>query len=90
MARRPKTKAVAKKPTKSRKTKKAIVVKSAPKKPRAAARKAPRKLARRSSAAAAKTRKAAVKAVKAGKPAAAVAAELEVSKTFVYGVKNKG
>jgi hypothetical protein len=88
MAKKSKTKAAVRKTaTKSRKTKKAIVVKTAPRKRRAAAKKAPRKLARRTSAKAAKKRKAAVKAVKAGKPAGVVAAELQVTKTFVYGVK---
>ncbi len=74
----------------SRKTKKAIAVKSVPKARKAVAKKAPRKATRRSSAEAVKLQKAVLKGLKAGKPAAVLSVELGISKPYVYMLKNKG
>ncbi|WP_421695968.1 hypothetical protein [Aestuariivirga sp.] len=89
MARKAKKKSTAKVPTKSRKTKKAIAVKSAPKARKTAPKKAPRKATRRSAADVAKLRKAVLAGAKAGKTADAVAAELGISKAYVYALKNR-
>ncbi|MCX7349646.1 MAG: histone H1 [Alphaproteobacteria bacterium] len=81
-------KAAGRTPTKSRKTKKAIAVKSVKtKKP--AARKPARKVARRSSADVAKLRKAVLAGSRAKKPADAIAKELGISRAYVYALKRK-
>jgi hypothetical protein len=90
MAKKAKKKVVAKVATRSRKTKKAIAVKSAPKARKAVAKKAARKATRRSSADTAKLQKAVLKGLKAGKPAAVLADELGISRPYVYMLKNKG
>ena len=83
-----KTKVAAKAGTTSKKTKKVIAVKSVKaKKP--AAKKAGRKTARRSSADVAKLQKAVIKGLKSGKSAEALAAELGVSRPYIYVLKNK-
>ena len=89
MAKKSKKKVAAKAPTRSAKTKKAIAVKSVKaKKP--AARKPARKVSRRSSADVAKLQKAVIKGLKSGKSAEALAAELGISKPYIYVLKNKG
>ena len=89
MAKNAKKKVAAKVATKSRKTKKAIAVKSAPKARKAVAKKPPRKAARRSAADVAKLRKAVLAGARAGKTAETVAAELKISKAYVYALKNR-
>ena len=89
MARKAKKTSAAKVPTKSRKTKKAIAVKSAPKARKIAPKKAPRKATRRSAADVAKLRKSVLAGAKAGKTADIVAAELGISKAYVYALKNR-
>ena len=89
MARKAKRKVAAKVATKSKKTKKVIAVKSVrPKKP--AAKKPARKATRRSSADVAKLQRAVVKGLKSGKSADALAADLGVSRAYIYALKNKG
>ena len=83
-------KAAGRTPTKSRKTKKAIAIKStkAPKKPvvrKAAAKKA----TRRSTAGVAKLRKSVIVSSRAKKPAEMIAKELGISKAYVYALKRK-
>ena len=83
-----KTKVAAKAGTTSKKTKNVIAVKSVKaKKP--AAKKAGRKTARRSSGDVAKLQKAVIKGLKSGKSAEALAAELGVSRPYIYVLKNK-
>ena len=89
MARKAK-KTAAKVATKSPKTKKAIAVKSAPKAKKPAAKKPAKKAARRSAAETAKLQKAVIKGLKAKKSAATLAAELGISRPYVYMLKNKG
>lgn len=89
MAKKAKRKVAAKVATKSKKTKKVIAVKSVrPKKP--AAKKPARKTTRRSSADVAKLQKVVIKGLKSGKSAEALAAELGVSRPYIYVLKNKG
>ena len=89
MAKKAKKKAPAKVATKSRKTKKAMVVKASKgKKP--PAKKPAKKVARRSSAETAKLQKAILKGLKAGKSVAALSEELGISRPYVYMLKNKG
>ena len=89
MAKKAKRKVAAKSATKSKKTKKVIAVKSAkPKK--APAKKPARKAARRSSADVAKLRKAVIAGLKSGKSAEAVAAQLGISRPYLYRLKNGG
>ena len=95
MAKKAKSKVAAKAPTRSAKTKKAITVKSVKPAKKAGARKAvakkpARKATRRSSADVAKLQKAVIKGLKAGKSAEALAAELGVSRPYIYVLKNKG
>lgn len=87
-----KKKAVSKSPTRSKKTKKAIAVKSVkpPKKSAAKKKPAARKATRRSTADVAKLRKAVITGSKAKKPAETIAAELGISKAYVYALKRKG
>jgi hypothetical protein len=91
MASSPRKKAAAKSPNKSRKTKKAIAVKSV--KPvkktvakKASSKKPTRKLTRRSSADVAKLRKAVIARSRAKTPADAIARELGISKAYVYAL----
>jgi hypothetical protein len=89
MAKKAKKKVAAKVATKSRKTNKAIVVKSVkPRKP--AAKKPARKAARRSSAEVAKLKKSIIASARKGKSADTIAAELGISKAYVYALKNSG
>lgn len=89
MARKAKKKVAAKAPTRSKKTKKVIAVKSAkPKKP--AAKKPPRKAARRSSADVAKLRKSVIAGLKTGKSAEALAKQLGISRPYLYRLKSNG
>ena len=83
-------KAAGQTPTKSRKTKKAIAVKSTkpPKKP-AARKPAAKKTARRSTADVAKLRKSVIAGSKAKKTADTLAKELGISKAYVYALKRK-
>jgi hypothetical protein len=90
MAKNAKKKVAAKVATKGRKTKKAIAVKSAPKARKTVAKKPPRKASRRSAADVAKLRKAVLAGARAGKTAETVAAELGISKAYVYALKNRG
>lgn len=89
MARKARKKAVAKVATKSRKTKKTISVKSAPRAKKAVARKPPRKAARRSAADVAKLRKAVLSGARSGKTADNIAEQLGISKAYVYALKNR-
>lgn len=83
-------KAAGRTPTKSRKTKKAIAIKSTrtPKKP-VARKAAAKKASRRSTAGVAKLRKSVIASSKAKKPAEAIAKELGISKAYVYALKRK-
>jgi hypothetical protein len=87
MAKNTKKKSTAKVAATSRKTKKAIAVKTAPKARKAVAKKEPRKTTRRSTADVAKLRKAVLAGAKAGKTADIVAADLGISKAYVYALK---
>ncbi|MGA1343654.1 MAG: histone H1 [Hyphomonas sp.] len=89
MAKRARKKAIAKAPTKSKKTTKAIAVKSVRPVKNPVAKKAARKIARRSTADVAKLRKAVIAASKARKSAATIAGELGISKAYVYALKRK-
>ncbi|MCA3574607.1 MAG: hypothetical protein IOC86_11875 [Aestuariivirga sp.] len=72
----------------NRKSKKVIAVKSV--KPRKQpAKKPPRKAARRSAADVAKLKRAVIAGARKGKTADTLAAELGISKTYVYALKNK-
>ena len=77
-------------PTKSRKTTKAIAIKStkATKKP-AARKPAAKKVTRRSTAGVAKLRKSVIAASRAKKPAETIAKEIGISKAYVYALKRK-
>ena len=90
MARKATKKSAVKAGTASKKTTKAIAVKSAPKAKASAARKPAAKAVRRSAADVAKLQKAVIKALKANKSAADIAAELGISRPYVYTLKNKG
>ena len=95
MARRARKQVAAKSPARSKKTKKAIAVKSVkpvkvPVAKKVAARKPARKVSRRSSAETAKLQKTVLKGLKAGKSAAVLSVELGISKPYVYMLKNKG
>ena len=81
-------KAAGQTPMKSRKTKKAIAVKStkAPKKS-AAKKPAAKKATRRGSADVAKLRRSVIAAFKAKKSAAAIAKDLGISRAYVYMLK---
>jgi hypothetical protein len=86
MAKRARKKIAAKSPARSKKTKKTIAVKSVkPRKP--ATRKPARKAVRRSAAEVAKLRKAILVGARKGKTAEMIAAELGISKTYVYALK---
>jgi hypothetical protein len=86
MARKSRKKSAAKAATGNRKTKKAIAVKSVKaKKP--ATRKPARKAVRRSAAEIAKLRKAIFAGARKGKTAEIIAAELGISKAYVYVLK---
>jgi hypothetical protein len=82
-------KAAGRAPTKSRKTKKVILVKATKVAKKPAARKPARKVARRSSADVAKLRKAVLAGSRAKKPADDIAKELGISKAYVYALKRK-
>lgn len=89
MARKAAKKVAAKSPTKSAKTKKAIIVKSVKPAKMAvakavASKKPPRKVTRRSAAEVAKLRKAVRAGLKARKLAADLAEELGISKSYLY------
>lgn len=89
MAKKAKRKVAAKPATRSKKTKKVIAVKTVkPKKP--AAKKPARKAARRSSAEVAKLRKSVITGLKAGKSAEVLAAQLGISRPYLYRLKNGG
>jgi len=75
--------------TRSLKTKKPIAVKSSTTAKKPAATKPARKVARRSSANVAKLRKSILAGAKAGKTAETIAAELGISKAYVYALKNR-
>jgi len=90
MAKKAKKKTAARVSTKSRKTKKPIAVKAAPKAKKPAAKKPAKKVARRSSAEITKLQKAVLKGLKSGKSAAALSEELGISRPYVYMLKNKG
>ena len=94
MAKRVRKKVAAKSPARSKKTKKAIAVKSvkpvkSPVARKAAARKPARKVSRRSSAETAKLQKTSLKGLKGGKSVASLAEELGISRPYVYMLKNK-
>ena len=94
MAKKAKKKVAAKAPTKSKKTTKAIAVKSVkpvknPVARKVAAKKPARKAARRSTADVAKLRKAVIAGSKAKKSPETIAVELGISKTYVYALKRK-
>lgn len=84
-----KKKSAAKTGTASKKTKKVIAVKSV-KARKPTAKQPARKTTRRSSAEVAKLQKAVVKGLKSGKSADALAADLGVSRAYIYALKNKG
>lgn len=88
MARKAK-KVAAKSATRSKKTTKSIAVKSV-KARKPAAKKAPRKAARRSTADVAKLRKAVIAGFRAGKTAEALAAQLGISRPYVYRLRSNG
>jgi len=71
------------------KTKKAIAIKSVAKAKKPAATKPARKVVRRSVANVAKLRKSIFTGTKAGKTAESIAAELGISKGYVYTLKNR-
>jgi DNA-binding NarL/FixJ family response regulator len=73
-----------------RKTKKAVAVKSATKARKPARKKPPRKASRRSAAEVAKLRRAILAGARKGKSAETIAAELGISKAYVYALKNRG
>jgi hypothetical protein len=87
MAKKARKKAVSKSPTRSKKTKKAIAVKSVKPAKKSVAKKAPRKAARRSTADVAKLRKSVIAGFKKKKPADSIAADLGISKAYVYALK---
>ena len=89
MAKKAKKKVAAKSATRSRKTKKAITVKSV-KARKPAAKKAPRKVARRSAADVAKLRKAVIAGLKSGKSAEVLAKQLGISRPYLYRLKSNG
>jgi hypothetical protein len=94
MAKRVRKKLAAKSPARSKKTKRAIAVKSVkparnPVAKKVAARKPARKVSRRSSAETAKLQKTVLKGLKGGKSVASLAEELGISKPYVYMLKNK-
>ena len=89
MAKKAKKKSAAKTGTASKKTKKVIAVKSV-KARKPTTKKAARKATRRSSADVAKLQKVVIKGLKSSKSAEALAAELGISKPYVYVLKNKG
>ena len=89
MAKKAKKKVAAKSATRSKKTKKVIAVKSV-KARKPAAKKAPRKLARRSTADVAKLRKAVIAGLRTGKSAEALAKQLGISRPYLYRLKSNG
>jgi hypothetical protein len=94
MAKRVRKKLAAKSPARSKKTKRAIAVKSVkparnPVAKKVAARKPAPKVSRRSSAETAKLQKTVLKGLKGGKSVASLAEELGISKPYVYMLKNK-
>ena len=94
MAKKARTKVAAKAPTKSKKTTKAIAVKSVkpvknPVAKKDAARKPAPKAARRSTADVAKLRKAVLAGFKAKKTPESLAAELGISKAYSYALKRR-
>ena len=95
MAKSARKKVAAKSPARSKKTKKAIAVKSVkpvrnPVTKKVAAKKPARKVSRRSSAETAKLQKTILKGLKGGKSVAALAEDLGISRTYVYMLKRKG
>jgi DNA invertase Pin-like site-specific DNA recombinase len=89
MARKAKKKVAAKAATRSRKTKKAVAVKSV-KARKPAAKKAPRKIARRSAADVAKLRTSVIAGLRSGKSAETVAKQLGISRPYLYRLQSKG
>ena len=89
MAKKVKKRVAGKAGATSKKTRKVIAIKSV-KARKPAAKKPARKATRRSSADVAKLQKAVIKGLKAGKSAEALAAELGVSRPYIYVLKNKG
>jgi hypothetical protein len=94
MAKKARKKVAAKAPTRSKKTKKAVAVKSVkpvrnPVAKKVAARKPARKATRRNTADVAKLRKAVIAGSRAKKSADTIAAELGISKAYVYALKRK-
>ena len=89
MAKNATKKALAKVRTSSLKTKKIIASKSARKPKKPTAKKPARKLVRRSAANVAKLRKSILAGAKAGKTAEMIAAELGISQSYVYTLKNR-
>ena len=94
MAKKARKKIAAKSPARSKKTKKAIAVKSVkpvknPVAKKVAAKKPARKAARRSTADVARLRKAVIAGFKARKQGEAIARELDISKAYVYALKRR-
>lgn len=94
MAKKARKKVAARAPTRSKKTKKAVAVKSVkpvrnPVAKKVAAKKPARKVARRGAADVAKLRKAVIAGSRAKKPAETIAKELGISKAYVYALKRK-
>ncbi len=86
---RAKKKVAAKIATKSRKTKKVIAVKAV-KSRKPVAKQPARKASRRTATEVTKLRKAVIASAKKGKTAESIAAELGISKAYVYALKNAG
>ena len=89
MAKKAKKKVAAKTATRSKKTTKVIAIKSV-KTRKPAAKKAPRKVARRSTADVAKLRKAVITGLKSGKSAEVLAGQLGISRPYLYRLKSNG
>ena len=94
MAKKARKKIAAKSPARSKKTKKAIAVKSVkpvknPVAKKVAAKKPARKAARRSTADVARLRKAVIAGSRANKSTETLAKELGISKTYVYALKRR-
>ena len=89
MASKTKKKVAASAATRSKKTKKAVAVKSV-KARKPAAKKAPRKMARRSTADVAKLRKAVIAGFRSGKSAEVLSQQLGISRPYLYRLKSNG
>ena len=89
MAKKAKKKVAASAATRSKKTKKAVAVKSV-KARKPAAKEAPRKMARRSTADVAKLRKAVIAGLRSGKSAEVLSQQLGISRPYLYRLKSNG